>query len=312
MNKGILVIGDIMLDKYVYGVCDRISPEAPIPIINYKKEKNSLGGAANVANNVECLGVDAYLIGLLGIDTNADVLGSLIEKNNIKNHTISSSDIITITKTRILGNNQQICRIDEESKNHFASSIESKIEEKLSLLMPKIDIIIISDYDKGILSTGTVRKICKYADKYEIDVLVDPKFLDWSKYNGAKYITPNFKEFSYAVNKNISNSNADIEKYGKELLSKYKIDNIIVTRAENGISLINKDDIIHVPTNTKKVYDVTGAGDTVIATIAFCLLKKIDLKTTLDYANKAASIVIKKLGANAITIKDLNSFGFNK
>ena len=116
MNKGILVIGDIMLDKYVYGVCNRISPEAPIPVINYIKEKNSLGGAANVANNVVRLGIDAYLIGLTSNDSNADVLVSLINSNNIKNHTISSPDILTTTKTRILGNNQQICRIDEESK----------------------------------------------------------------------------------------------------------------------------------------------------------------------------------------------------
>ena len=200
----------------------------------------------------------------------------------------------------------------KNQKSPLTKKIESKIEEKLILLLQKIDIIIISDYNKGSLSKRTIRKICSHADKYEIDVLVDPKFLDWSKYNGAKFITPNLNEFSHAANKDISNTDSDIEKYGKELLRRYKIDNIIVTRAEKGISLINDDEVIHVPTNSKKVYDVTGAGDTVIATIAFCLLNNIDLKNALHYANKAASIVIRKLGANPITIKDLNRFGFNK
>jgi rfaE bifunctional protein kinase chain/domain len=312
MNKGILVIGDIMLDKYIYGSCDRLSPEAPIPVVDFSKEKTSLGGAANVANNVVCLGRSAYLIGLVGTDPNAKILRNLVNNNDIENHIISSQNVLTTTKTRVLGNNQQICRIDKEFRGDRSDNVEADIEYKLNKLLPKIKIIIISDYDKGMLSKAIISKICKYADKYEIDVLVDPKFLDWNKYNGVKYITPNFKEFSFAVGKKISNNNDNIEKYGRKLLNKFRINNIIVTRAEKGISLVMKNEVIHFPTSTKKVYDVTGAGDTVIATISFCLLMGLELKDSIFWANKAASVVIRKIGANPITIEDLRKIGFNE
>tara|TARA_B100000287_G_C20660606_1_gene789993 strand:- start:85 stop:1023 length:939 start_codon:yes stop_codon:yes gene_type:complete len=312
MNKGILVIGDIMLDKYIYGNSDRLSPEAPIPVVDCLKEENSLGGAANVANNIQKLGVESYLIGLIGNDINAKVLEKILHGNKIKTFNITSKDIITTTKTRILGNNQQICRIDNESKNIKFLNLESDIEDIFLKVLPNIKMIILSDYDKGFLSKGIVSKICSHAVKNKIDVLVDPKFLDWNKYNGATYITPNFKEFSYAVNKQIKNNDADIEKYGRELLKRYDIENIIVTRAEKGISLINNSNIIHAPTSNKKVYDVTGAGDTVIATIAFCLFEKVNLKESLHWANKAASVVIRKIGANPITYDDLKEAGYSK
>tara|TARA_B100000315_G_scaffold256976_1_gene304367 strand:- start:617 stop:1564 length:948 start_codon:yes stop_codon:yes gene_type:complete len=313
MPKGILIIGDIILDKYVYGTCDRLSPEAPIPVLNVTGQKVSLGGAANVANNVANLDSKAYLFGMAGKDEDAKTLVKLLNTQKINHDLIYIDELKTISKTRIIGNRQQIVRIDEETvKMGLTSSIIKKLLEKISCIIPEFHTIILSDYNKGMLSRSIINHICSMGRENGILVLVDPKCISWDRYNGASYITPNFKEFSFAINKKIKNEDKEIEKYGKKLLKKYNISNIVVTRAEKGISLINKKISIHFPTSNQNVYDVSGAGDTVIATIAYCLGQGIDIEGCLHWANIAAGMVIKKLGAHPIQLNELIKLGFNK
>lgn len=313
MAKGILIIGDIILDKYVYGACDRLSPEAPIPVLNVTGQKVSLGGAANVANNVANLESKVSLFGMVGKDEDAKTLVKLLNTQGIDHYLIEVDKLRTTSKTRIIGNRQQIVRIDEETAKIKLADFEvKKLLEKISNSIQKFHTIILSDYNKGIFSKKLVGHICSMGKEKGAPVLVDPKFIGWDRYFGATYITPNFNEFSFSINKKIKNEDEEIERYGKKLLKKYNISNIVVTRAEKGISLINKKISIHFPTSNQNVYDVSGAGDTVIATIAYCLGQGIDIEGCLHWANIAAGMVIKKIGAHPIQLNELIKLGFNK
>jgi len=313
MPKGILIIGDIILDKYVYGTCDRLSPEAPIPVLNVTGQKVSLGGAANVANNVANLDSKAYLFGMAGKDEDAKTLVKLLNTQKINHDLIYIDKLRTTSKTRIIGNRQQIVRIDDETTKIKLEDFEiKKLLGKISCIIPEFHTIILSDYNKGIFSKELVGHICSMGKEKGVPVLVDPKCISWDRYNGATYIMPNFNEFLFSINKKIKNEDEEIEKYGKILLKKYNISNIVVTRAEKGISLLNKKIFVHSPTSNQNVYDVSGAGDTVIATIAYCLGQGIDIEGCLHWANIAAGIVIKKLGAHPIRLNELIKLGFNK
>jgi D-glycero-beta-D-manno-heptose-7-phosphate kinase len=298
----ILVIGDIMLDKYIEGSVSRISPEAPVPVINVTRESYRIGGSGNVANNIVKLGQPVCLTGVMGNDENAAILTREIKAAGIELKTVTGSSP-TVTKVRIIGNHQQIARIDYEQPGDFSKDMIVAVNE-ITAATPW-HICVISDYHKGVCSPEVCHHVIKVARPQNRRVIVDPKSSDWSYYSGAWLITPNFKEFSAATNRSLPNEDAAIEQYGRELIARYHIDHLLVTRSEKGMSLITPEDALHIPTFTADVYDVSGAGDTVVATIAASLADGCDIRESVYRANVAAGIVVSKFGTYAVSKTEL-------
>lgn len=298
----ILVVGDIMLDKYVEGSVTRISPEAPVPVINVSRESYRIGGSGNVANNIVKLGQTVCLTGVLGNDENAAILSKEITAAGIQLEAITS-DAPTVTKVRIIGNHQQIARIDYERPVDCSAEMALAIDRIAD--RTEWNICVISDYHKGVCSPDICRHIIQGA-KGNKKVIVDPKSNDWTHYSGAFLVTPNFKEFAAAANmQQLPNEDAVIEKYGRALIAQYKIDNLLVTRSEKGMSLVTPEDVLHIPSFTADVYDVSGAGDTVVAAIAASLAEGLTIKESVYRANVAAGIVVSKFGTYALSKKEL-------
>lgn len=301
----ILVIGDVMLDKYYYGSVERISPEAPIPVLKVTEKISSLGGAANVANNIISLTAEALLFGLIGDDFNGQEFLDIIKGKNIENYLLKL-DMPTITKSRVVANKkQQIVRLDFEGNLKLDKKILENIKLKLQELLPKADLIIISDYAKGLINKEICSFVIDEAKKINKKVIIDPKKNNWQLYRNAFIITPNFNEFQKAIGANIDNTDAEIELHGRKLLETLNLDYLLVTRSEKGMSLISKNDSHYFRAIAQEVYDVSGAGDTVIGTLAVALAKGFDVYTSCDLANKAAGVVVKKLGTAPITLSEL-------
>lgn len=301
-----LVIGDIMLDRYLWGEVKRISAEAPIPIFRLTHNTETAGGAGNVALNLSGLGLKTSLIGLIGEDLLAEKL-----KNILKQHKINIQNIITsptrptITKTRIISGHQQLIRIDEES---LSSLIKEEIKSIQSSIQHELDqnpsVIILSDYLKGVLSTEICEYVILEARKKNIPILIDPKGNDFSKYKNATSITPNRHELATICKTNENDFNALIEE-GKKLISTLKLSFLVLTRGEEGITLIEPNKVSHMPAVTQDVFDVSGAGDTVISTLAACLASNIEISDSIHLANLAAGIVVSKVGTVPIQQREL-------
>jgi rfaE bifunctional protein kinase chain/domain len=303
MKSGVLVFGDIMLDKYIDGAVTRISPEAPVPVVNVQNVYNVIGGCGNVSNSIASLNVLTSLLTTVGNDIHASELDLLIKASKI-NAILIKQNLPTTTKVRIVSNKHQLVRFDYEKIIAPSKIICKKIIEKINLSTNNI--AVISDYGKGICTTENCQFLIKNFNATNRKVLVDPKSSNWAKYGGAFLISPNFKEFCEAINKNIKNKDAEIELYAKQLMQQYNIENILVTRSAKGMSLISSKNSLHIPTQAKEVYDVTGAGDTVIATIAAMLSIGKTLKSAVQLANKAAAIAIAHFGTYAVTSKELS------
>lgn len=304
-NTNILVIGDIMLDKYYYGSVKRISPEAPVPVVNVNKEEMTLGGASNVANNIITLGGNVCLCGAIGEDFHGKELKRLADDKNIITNLIKT-DHPTITKTRIIGERQQIVRLDFEEKLKIEEEIIDNYFNDIAKLIDRSDIVIISDYAKGFMSPYFSRKIISYCNSKEIKVIVDPKGRDWEKYNGAWLITPNVKELGDINGEEIENTDFDITKAAKHIQYKYNIEQLLITRSEKGMSLCSVDKSIHIPTHSEEVFDVSGAGDTVVAALALSIAAGNTLEDAIHISNVAAGVVIKKMGTASLTVNELN------
>ncbi|MFA5879303.1 MAG: D-glycero-beta-D-manno-heptose-7-phosphate kinase [Candidatus Margulisiibacteriota bacterium] len=301
----ILVIGDVMLDKYYYGSVERISPEAPIPILKVSKKTSSLGGAANVANNVISLKAQVLLFGLIGDDFNGNEFKNILENKKIESHLLEL-DMPTITKSRIVANkNQQLVRLDFEENLKLTTKNTQLIKTKIINLLPLADIIIISDYAKGLINKEICTYIIDEAKKADKKVIIDPKKDNWELYKNAFLITPNFQEFKKATGANIANTDEEIELYGKKLIKNLNLTYLLVTRSEKGMSLISKNTAHHFKAIAQEVYDVSGAGDTVIATLAVTAAKGFDILTACDLSNKAAGIVVRKSGTAPIALNEL-------
>ena len=307
-NLRIAVIGDLMVDRYVFGDVSRISPEAPVPVNRVKQMKEVLGGAANVAANLANLDVHVYVGGVAGQDTHGNLLQDLLDSNGIdKSGVVISNERSTITKMRILGARQQMMRLDFET----VRDVEQQEEEELiswldSLCQKGLDGIVISDYGKGICTDSILEKIFNLANCYKIPTIVDPKGSQWEKYNGATYITPNVKELSERVGYSITNDDDKIVTAAKEVLATNNIQYIIATRSEKGISVIARDGRIwHNPATQQDVFDVSGAGDTVVATMICSIAANLSMRTALHIANGAAGIVVSKVGTYPIHRQEL-------
>jgi D-beta-D-heptose 7-phosphate kinase / D-beta-D-heptose 1-phosphate adenosyltransferase len=295
----VAVIGDIMLDRYFYGDVTRISPEAPVPVVNVRREAQLPGGAANVAVNLASLGVSASLAGVVGHDSDGDLLLTQLESIDV-NCQFHRSPTSTIVKTRVMGGQQQLLRMDFEE--HLSSEEWAGTWACAESFLASAKILILSDYNKGTLSN--CQRAIRYAIDNHIPVIVDPKGTEFTKYTCADLLTPNLAEFLAVVGS--VNSEAEMEEKAQTLISKLNIGALLVTRSEKGMTLFRpQQEAFHLPAITKEVTDVTGAGDTVIATIAASLAAGADLETAVTLSNIAASIVVSKVGTTAITAPEL-------
>ena len=304
-NLRIAVIGDLMVDRYVFGDVSRISPEAPVPVNRVKQMKEVLGGAANVAANLANLDVHVYVGGVAGQDTHGNLLQDLLDSNGIdKSGVVISSERSTITKMRILGARQQMMRLDFETVRDVDQQEEEELIRWLTILCQKgLDGIVISDYGKGVCTETLLRQVFNLANQYMIPTIVDPKGAQWNKYDGATFITPNVKELSERVGYSIRNDDDNIVTAAKEALDTNNIQYIIATRSEKGISVIARDGRIwHNPATQQ---DVFGAGDTVVATMICSIAANLSMRTALHVANGAAGIVVSKVGTYPIHRQEL-------
>lgn len=299
----VLVVGDIILDRYVHGDTSRISPEAPVPVVKVIKTEDRPGGAANVAMNIRALGIDVQLIGITGDDEFSDTLFSQLQQFGVECNFIRQRGFPTVTKLRVLSQNQQLLRLDYESE---AEKID--VAPLHSLFTQKLDnaeIVILSDYAKG--SLQFTRDFIQQAKEKGVRVLVDPKGNDFSRYQGASYLTPNLKEFETVVGP--CDGEADMVEKAISLCKSLSLEGLLITRGENGMSLIdiNKNLISHSSAHAHEVFDITGAGDTVIAVLAASLVSSYEVEQAVDFANLAAGLVVEKLGATSINAEELNA-----
>lgn len=302
----ILVAGDVMLDKYYYGEVNRISPEAPVPIAHVLRMKETLGGAANVAHNLALLGCRTSITGFIGDDFHGESLVENFKSRHIECGGLILTDRPTTTKLRIIGGHQQMMRLDFEKgapvKGRFADDFFHYIARKLE---EGLDAVIISDYGKGACTEENCRRIIDACHEHGVPVIVDPKGTNWMKYARADYITPNLKEINEVIADPICNEDRSVEKAAYDVMKRFEIPNIIVTRSEEGLSLINKEGTVHIPTKAQEVFDVSGAGDTVIAVFAMGLTAGIAPADSAYLANLAASVVVAKLGTYAVSREEL-------
>ncbi|MEN8225827.1 MAG: D-glycero-beta-D-manno-heptose-7-phosphate kinase, partial [Bacteroidota bacterium] len=299
----ILVIGDIILDKYFHGNVTRISPEAPVPVILKKYEKAVPGGAANVANNLEKLGARVMLVGIAGSDNNGQRLSAILEEENIATDVVMG-DNPTVTKIRIIGEHQQICRLDVEEDGPLSDKVKKALLDTLGKQIRTHDLVVISDYDKGVVNPESAAFIIEEAKKNKIPVIIDPKKKDWSLYAGASLITPNLKEFREVCHRRGFDDDK-LSSSGKDVRDMFNLDNLLITLSDKGMMLITSDGHHHIDTVKKEVFDVSGAGDTVIATLAACMANGFDIKTSVEIANIAAGIVVGKFGTAPVSLEEL-------
>lgn len=298
----ILIVGDVMLDRYLYGSTSRVSPEAPVPVVHLKNTDYKPGGAANVALNVTALGIGSMVVGLVGEDESAELLRKSLVDADIQDGLITLHDAVTISKSRVISRHQQLIRLDEE--DGFASFDHSKLLTMVEQQLPEIAIMILSDYDKGTISP-ILQPLIQLAESHQVPVLVDPKTSDFSMYAGATLITPNMSEFEAAVG-HCADENEMVEKAAK-LIEKCDLQAILITRSEKGMSLVrDKNTVMHLPAQVRDVFDVTGAGDTVIAVLAAMLAQGNDLEAAARAANVAAGLVVGKLGAASVSYDELS------
>lgn len=305
INKKCLVIGDVMLDQFYYGSVDRISPEAPIPIVRVCDKKISLGGAGNVASSIAAFGIQTVLFGMIGDDIAGKLIIEELDKSNIRFSGVIKKELVTTTKTRIVGKAQQIVRFDEEIVTHIGNEDLEVFKRNFLEQVDDTNIIVISDYKKGFCTEELSQFVISEAKKYKIPVVVDPKEVTWEKYIGATIITPNFSEFCQSIGHEVTNNEENIELYSRQLIKQYDIDNVLVTRSEYGMTLVNETLVRTFQTEAKEVYDVSGAGDTVIAVLTVFLSVGHQLQDAVEMANMAAGLAVEKTGTYAVTIGDL-------
>jgi rfaE bifunctional protein kinase chain/domain len=302
----ILVVGDVMMDRFIWGKVSRISPEAPVPVVVVDHEDSRLGGAANVVNNIHSLGGKGILCGVVGDDEMGQKILKELEEKEIQTQGIFAEEgRQTTVKTRIFANQQQVVRIDRENTDHIRSSTFRSVSKFLIEKIEDTDGIILSDYGKGLLSKKFIRAIIRRANVAKKLVMVDPKFKDYSVYKGATIITPNTKEASEASGIPILDE-LSLKKAGRKLLKKLDCDALVITRGEEGMAIFEPHQgPFLVRTVAKEVFDVTGAGDTVIGTMALALGAGANIKGAAELANYAAGIVVGKMGTAAASREEL-------
>lgn len=297
----VLVVGDVMLDRYWYGAVDRISPEAPVPVVRVTREEERLGGCGNVAFNVVSLGAQASLLSVVGDDDNAQRVRQLLDASGIQTHLGSDPQLQTTVKLRIIGRQQQLLRADFESEPR--SEVLASQTRQFHTLLPQHQAVLFSDYGKGGLTH--IADMITAALAAKLPVLIDPKGSDYSRYAQATVITPNRAELQQVVGR--WQDEAHLRQLAQALRHDLKLDALLLTRSEEGMSLFDAQGVLHVPAVAREVFDVTGAGDTVIATLASLLGAGMSLREALPWANKAGGIVVGKFGTASVTFQELSA-----
>ncbi|MEC9205718.1 MAG: D-glycero-beta-D-manno-heptose-7-phosphate kinase [Pseudomonadota bacterium] len=300
-RKNILVIGDVMLDKYWSGNVERISPEAPVPVINITSSVNKPGGAANVAMNLAALGMNVTLSGITGNDDANDQISHMLKKYGIDFQVIIDPKIRTTTKLRITGKNQQLMRIDHEDRDK--TKLHKKLLDKIIKTIKNYDAIIISDYDKGVVKPIIV-DILKYSSKFNVKTFIDPKGDNFDCYKNAFLLKPNQKEFDDIVG--LSKTKSDFYNKAEKLRKKLKLTALLVTRGKKGMTLFQKSSATSYKAQEQDVFDVTGAGDTVISVLAASIASGKGLVAAVKLSNVAAGLSVQKLGATSVTQEELS------
>ncbi|MDQ3491214.1 MAG: D-glycero-beta-D-manno-heptose-7-phosphate kinase [Acidobacteriota bacterium] len=304
----VLVVGDVMLDRYWWGRVGRISPEAPVPVVSLERTSLIAGGAANVAANVAGLGAKPFLFGITGKDEGAKLLPEVLQKSNISAFELFPiKDRKTTVKTRIVAHNQQVVRLDQETSTPLNSRETASLLKKIEAAFDLIDVVILSDYAKGFLTDELIKRLISQGKKNGKIVLIDPKGKDYSKYSGATILTPNQREAADACGLEDNCSNL-VERSGEMLLERLGLKALLITQGEKGMTLLQKGkSSSYLPATARKVYDVTGAGDTAIATMAVALGSGMDFLQAAEIANTAAGLVVEKIGTTPITREMLES-----
>jgi len=306
-TPNILVIGDLMIDHYLWGSCERISPEAPVQVVDIAKETTVLGGAGNVINNLHSLGAKVSVSSVIGNDEEGKELLEMLGKIDVNCESIIVQERRkTSKKSRVIAVSQQIIRYDKESKEDITAQSVENIVASLSKSITKYDIVILSDYGKGVLTQALSQAVIQLANENGVKVLVDPKGSDFSKYKGAYLLTPNKKEAILATQIEIKDD-ASLQKALLKLKSQCNLDISLITLSEDGIATYDKELEIF-PTVAKEVFDVTGAGDTVIASIAFALSTGMSLQETAAFSNLAAGVVVGKIGSATVSIDEIEAY----
>jgi D-beta-D-heptose 7-phosphate kinase/D-beta-D-heptose 1-phosphate adenosyltransferase len=309
----ILVVGDIMLDHFVYGTVNRISPEAPVPVVNVKSEKLLPGGAANVVSNVAKLGAKVYVVGVVGDDYNGEILKGLIGTAD-SSHILTLKNFRTIIKTRIIAHNQQIVRFDREDSGKFADKIYKELLGGIEKIVDDIDAVIISDYGKGLIERKFFSSLVDFLRNKNKFIALDPKVENFKFYKNVSILTPNVNETSGGSGIKIKDEKT-LEKAGRAIIKKVKPDYLLITRGEAGMSLFGGEKsgsglvakTLHLTARAKEVYDVTGAGDTVISTLTVAKSVGADISDACYIANAAASIAVSQLGTYAVGVGELSA-----
>lgn len=303
-TKRLLVVGDVMLDRYIWGEVARISPEAPVPVVRAKHQSEQPGGAANVAMNLAGLGAKVVVAGFTGRDDHEKLLNEILKAKGIDSAFVSSEDFSTITKLRILGGRQQMLRLDSERLGLRPDSEYDQLIQRVCELMPGCNAVVLSDYAKGVLTPGVCQTLIRAARAQGISVLVDPKNADFSRYRGATTICPNLGELAAALNQDGRDLNGLLAA-AESILPVLDIEFLTATLSEKGIALVRPGKCFIAPAAARQVFDVSGAGDTVIAVLALCLASGLEPEDAIQLANVAAGIVVGKVGTAPVEKNEL-------
>ena len=313
ISPKILVIGDLIVDHYIWGSCDRISPEAPVQVVNVENENTVLGGAGNVINNLNSLGAKVDVISVIGeCKTSKEVQGLLTNIKVSTNFLITQKDRVTSKKSRIIASHQQVVRYDRESTSEINSSSEKNILESFKSIISNYDVVLLSDYGKGVLTFKLTKSLITIAKENKKKLLVDPKGLDYSKYKGAYLLTPNKKEAYEATNVIIKDHNS-LTQAIKILKQQCNLEISLITLSDEGVAIFDNELRIH-PTNAIEVFDVTGAGDTILAALGFALACNKNIDEAVKFANLASGVVVGKIGSATATLNEIIEYesSFNK
>ena len=308
-NASLLVLGDVILDCYLWGQVERICPEAPVPVVEVTRESMMLGGAANLVTYLKSLGAQVSLCGVVGKDEAAQEISKKLKEMGVDSHgLICESHRPTSKKTRIVAGHQQVVRFDHETKACVASETTQKISAFLEKNWKKFDAIIISDYGKGMITPLLLEKITKLHEKNSKLISVDPKERNMEYYKGVSLITPNKKEASFAAQKDIE-TEEDLKETGRKIIHRLQCENLVITLGADGMALFKKSgEFLKIPTFAKEVFDVSGAGDTVVSVLTLALSCGASLEEAAVLANFAAGIVVGKIGTASVTPEELKKY----
>jgi D-beta-D-heptose 7-phosphate kinase/D-beta-D-heptose 1-phosphate adenosyltransferase len=308
LSPKVLVVGDLMIDHYLWGSCSRISPEAPVQVIDIQRETTVLGGAGNVVNNLLAFGASVDVGSVIGQDEVGMELRQMLRKAGAGTTLLQTQENRnTSKKSRIIAANQQVVRYDKESKDDIAKESEAQLLDKIADVIADYELVFLSDYNKGVLTHTLTQGIIKLANQYKIKVLIDPKGTDYTKYTGAYLLTPNKKEASLASKIDIKDD-ASLERVGFTLKTQCNLTYSLITLSEEGIALFDDKQMHKIPTKAKAVYDVTGAGDTVLASLGFAIANGLEMSDACNFANYAAAVVISKVGSATTTLSEIEEY----